>query len=543
MGAERYTYIIVGGGSAGCVLASRLSEDRSNRVLLVEAGGHDWNPLIRIPIGTGKLRRKGLHSWLHFAEPSEELAGRRIASLGGRVIGGSSSINGMTYVRGHSTDYDCWQQLGNPGWSYADVLPYFLKAEGHASRNGAFHNKDGPLRVRQADSSNPLYSAFIRAGVEAGFAENDDFNGESQDGFGRYDFTIHGGRRWSVARGYLDEARRRPNLRVITRAHATRVLFEGRRAIGVEYRRFGATVRAKADVEVILSAGAIRSPALLLHSGVGDAHALAKLGIPAVADRPEVGRNLQDHPCVRAAFGCAQPITLHSLVRVDRAVLMMLQAFFLRSGPGASFPAEGGAFTRTRPDVAAPDIQWYLMLGLGLRALRWPGLRGGPLDREGFSIVLQLQRPESRGAVSVASRDPFAPPRVEHGFLSAPADLNTMVAAMSQARTVAAQPALMPFIGEFIEPGPDLRTESQIADYVRATADSGKHWAGSCRMGSDDTAVVDPELRVRGVERLRVVDASVMPRVVSGNTNAPVIMIAEKAADLIRATKRATRDA
>ncbi|MGY4353027.1 choline dehydrogenase [Bradyrhizobium sp. GM7.3] len=493
---------------------------------------------IQIPIGTGKLLRNGLHSWMVLTEPDSAVAGRRQSWTSGRVIGGSSSINGMIYVRGHRSDYDHWCNLGNPGWSYADVLPYFLKAEGHASRNGALHNQRGPLRVRKAASSNPMYSAFIRAGVEAGFAECDDFNGESQEGFGRYDFTIHRGRRWSTARAYLDAARQRSNLHVVTRARATRVLFEGRRAVGIEYRRSGRNVRVMADAEVILSAGAIHSPSLLLLSGIGDARALTDLGITPIANLPEVGRNLQNHPSLSLFFGCTQPLTMHGLLRADRAALMMAQALSLRSGPGTSFPAEAGAFTRTRSDLAVPDLQWYLILGMGQSALRWPGFRRGRLDREGFTIGVSLLRPESRGTVSLASIDPFAPPRIRHGYLSAPADLTTLIASVSQVRKLAAQPALAPYISDEIAPGPDIRREDEVCDWIRATVTSAKHPVGTCRMGSDNTAVVDPELRVRGFEGLRVVDASVMPTIVGGNTNAPTIMIAEKAADLIRKETR-----
>ncbi|MGY4257761.1 choline dehydrogenase [Bradyrhizobium sp. USDA 4516] len=539
MGAEQYTYIIAGGGSAGCVFAARLSEEPSNRVLLLESGGSDWSPLIRIPIGVGKVLQSGFHSWIHSAEPSEGLAGRRITWKAGRVIGGSSSINGLVYTRGHASDYDHWRQLGNPGWGYADVLPYFLKAEGHSSRKNGLHSKVGPLRVREAGSANPLYSAFVRAGVEAGFRETDDFN-EFQEGFGRYDFNIHNGRRWSVVRAYLDRARKRSNLHVITRAHVTRVLFEQQRAIGVEYRRFGTIVRAMADAEVILSAGAIRSPALLLQSGIGDSRALAELDIPVIAHRPEVGRNLQDHASLPIQFGCSQPTTMYSHLRMDRAALMMIRALVLRTGLGATVPCEAGAFTRTRHELAVPDIQWVFRTALEAGGrVRWPGARRGPVEREGFTIAVSLQRPESRGSVSLASPDPLAPPKVDHGFLSMPNDLATMIAAVSQVLNVAAQPALAPFINEVIAPGSHVKNEDETADWIRATIGSGYHWAGSCRMGGDDAAVVDPELRVRGVEGLRIIDGSIMPRVVSGCLNAPIIMIAEKAADLIRRARHA----
>ncbi|MET4262423.1 choline dehydrogenase [Bradyrhizobium sp. S3.12.5] len=536
---DHYTYVIVGAGSAGCAMAARLSEDSSNRVLLLEAGGEDWNPLIRIPIGTGQMLRKGLHGWRLHAD-HKEAGGRREFWPRGKVIGGSSSINGMQYLRGDPADFDHWRDLGNPGWGYDDVLPYFLKSEGHASRNGRFHSQKGPLRVTEASSSNPLYSAFIQAGVEAGFPECDDFNGESQEGFGRIDFTIHNGRRWSAARAFLDDARKRPNLRVITGAQATRVLFEGRCVVGLEYIRSGQTLNAMADAEVILCAGAIHSPFLLMHSGVGDARELTQLGIEPVVDLRGVGRNLQDHPTAGIMYGCTQPLTLHSLVRADRAALMMAQAMFLRSGPATSFPCEAGAFTRTRPDVERPDIQWYFILGTRLEALRWPGFgNSDPYNREAFTIAWALMRPESRGRLSLTSRDPLEAPHIDSGYLTAPGDMRVMIDAFRQVRRVGAQPALADYINEEFTPGPDVRSDEQIAEYVRATISSGKHPCGTCCMGSDEGTVVDPELRVRGVDRLRVIDASIMPAVVTGGLNATTIMIGEKGADLVRASQRA----
>jgi choline dehydrogenase len=538
--AENYTYIIVGAGSAGCVVAARLSEDPSNRVLLLEAGGEDWNPMIRIPLGSGQMLRKGgLHGWKLHAD-HKEADGRREFWPRGKVIGGSSSINGMQYLRGHPKDFDHWRDLGNPGWGYDDVLPYFLKSEGHATRNGLFHSQMGSLRVTESSSPNPLYSAFIQAGIEAGFPECDDFNGATQEGFGRVDFTIYKGRRWSAARAFLDEARKRPNLHVITGAHATRVLFEGRRAVGIEYLRSGQTFKATADAEVILCAGAIYSPFLLMHSGVGYARELIEFGITPVADLPGVGRNLQDHPVGSILYGCTQPLTLHSLVRADRAALAMMQALILRSGPATTFPIEAGAFTRTRPEVERPDIQWYFILGTRLEALRWPGIRNNdPHNREAFSIAWALLRPESRGRLSLTSRDPLEPPTIDSGYLTAPGDMRVMIDGLRQVRRVASQPALARYISEEFMPGPGVHSDDQIASYIRATIGSGKHPCSTCRMGNDAGAVVDSELRVRGVERLRVIDASIMPTVVTGGLNAPTIMIGEKGAELVRNARKA----
>jgi choline dehydrogenase len=443
----------------------------------------------------------------------------------------------MQYMRGHPADYERWRSMGNPGWGYDDVLPYFLRSEGHESRLSPYHSQSGPLHVQKASSPNPLYPAFIRAAVEAGFTECADFNGESQEGFGRYEFNIRNGRRWSVARAFLDDARKRPNLRVVPRAHTTRVLVRGHRAIGVEYRRLGRTIEVHADAEVVLCAGAIHSPALLLHSGIGDAAHLSKLGIATTAHLPAVGRNLQDHPTIALQFGCTQPITLHSMVRVDRAALMMAQAMLLRTGPATSFPVEAGGFSRSRPGLDRPNLQWHMIIGLGLAALRWPGINDS--SREGFSIGINNLDPTSRGSISLTSSDPFASPRIDSGFLSDPEDVQILVEAVAQVRKVASQPALAPFVDGELAPGVTVQSREEVASWVRSSVGSGKHPCGTCRMGSGEDAVVDPQLRVRGVDRLRVVDASVMPSIVSGGLNATTIMIAEKAADLIGGKARA----
>jgi choline dehydrogenase len=531
-----YDYVIVGGGTAGCVLANRLSENPAHRVLLIEAGGTDWNPMLHIPLGSGKLLRRGLHGWKYETEPIDSAAGQRMPWPRGKVIGGSSSINAMIYARGAAAEYDMWEAQGAAGWGYAGVLPYFLRAEGHSDRADALHSGAGPHRIQRARSDNPLYDAFIAAAVQGGHRHADDLNDGLIDGIGKWDFAIHRGRRQSSAVAYLAPVKSRPNLEVQTRAHLREVLFDGMRASGIAYQRGGAVLRALATREVILAAGSIGSPHALMLSGIGDPEHLRSFGITTRLALPGVGRNLQDHACTEVRFGCPQPITLHSLIRFDRAAIAMLRAALLRSGPAAGFPAEAGGFSRSAPEVPVPDLQWYLNLGMNVSRLRvpllWP-MRAGPFERDGFTLRMSLLRPRSRGHVALASADPLAAPALHANYLSDPADVAVLRAGLRQAREVGRQPALAPFVDAELLPGSAVRSDDEIDDYIRRMVSNVHHQVGTCRMGLDAGAVVDPRLRVRGVANLRVVDASVMPVVTSGGTYAPTVMLAEKGADVI----------
>lgn len=525
-----YDYIVVGAGSAGCVLANRLTASGRHRVLLLEAGPANRHPWLHIPLGYGKLFTDRRYNWCYQTEPQPECHGRNVIAPRGKVLGGSSSINGLIYIRGQAEDFDHWRQLGNAGWSYDDVLPYFRKAEGNERGSDDFHGGNGPLGVSDLRDEHPLAKAFIAAALEAGHPRNDDFNGGSQEGAGYYQTTMRGGLRSSTAAAYLKPARGRGNLHVVSQALATRILFEGRRATGVEYLVGGATVRASAAGEVIVASGSFNSPQLLQLSGLGPAERLRALGINVIADLPGVGENLSDHFFGRLIYRCNAPLTLNDAVRDWRlgAAAVLRYALF-RRGYFAIPALSAGCFARALPSSATPDIQ----LSLALYSMR---NLGDSLDAfSGVSGIFTLLRPESRGSVHVKSSDPLQAPAIDPNYLSARKDRDTLVAGARALRRIFQSPSLARHMTEEIEPGPDCGSDDALLDFIRRRGSTVYHPVGTCRMGPDAMSVVDERLRVRGFSGLRVIDASIMPEVVSGNTNAATIMIAEKGADMVLA--------
>ncbi|HVY86757.1 MAG TPA: choline dehydrogenase [Caulobacterales bacterium] len=524
----RFDYIIVGAGSAGCVLANRLSESGRRKVLLLEAGGQDLNPWIHVPLGYGKLFRDRSVNWMFETEPQAELNQRRILQPRGKVLGGSSSINGLVYMRGQREDYDQWRQMGAAGWGYDDVLPFFRKAERQCRGADAYHGADGPLPVSDQSEPHPLCDAFIAAAEEAGHPRNDDFNGRTQEGAGYYQTTSRGGMRVSAAVAYLNPAKRRHNLMIATEAHATGVVFDGRRARGVNWRRGGEQFTAHADGEIILSAGAIGTPHLLQLSGVGAAELLRSRGIAPLHDIPGVGENLQDHLQVRLVYQCTRPITFNDdLKNPFRTLLVGLRYAFERKGPLTVSAGYAGGFFRTDPRLASPDIQVHFINFSTTKM-------GDALHRfSGFTASSCQLRPSSRGYVRLKSPDPFEAPAIDPNYLGTEFDRLTTVAGVKLLRAIMHGDAMRTFVKAEREPGPAIATDADILAYCRQTGSSLYHPTCTTRMGQDADAVVDARLRVRGLDGLRVVDGSVMPFVISGNTHAAIVMIGEKAAHMI----------
>jgi choline dehydrogenase-like flavoprotein len=530
--SKGYDYVIVGGGSAGCVLANRLSEGGAASVLLLEAGGPDRNPLIHIPLGLGKMHEYDMFNWGYHTEPEPSMNGREIEAMRGKVLGGSSSINVMAYTRGHRGDYDRWAQKGALGWSYADVLPYFKRCETWQGGGNTWRGTDGPVGTEFAKTFDPLYDAWLEAAASAGFPVTDDYNGEQQEGFGRGQYTIRNGYRSSAATAYLKPARKRANLDIETGAHATRVLMQGARATGVEYvKASGDMVKVEADREVILCGGTFNTPPLLMLSGIGPAAHLRAMGIAPVVDLP-VGRNLQDHLAVIIFFRRSDESRFRHDMRFDRMAISMIRAYFFGTGPATVVPGGLHAFVKTRPELAVPDIEFMFRGAPAETHLWFPLLR--PAYADGYGIRPTLLHPDSRGEILLRSTDPRDPPRIVYNFFSAPDDLPRLREGFKRARDVAQQKAMAPFRGIETSPGDKVRTDAEIDAFIRRTAITAHHPCGTCAMGIGPDAVTDPRLRVCGVERLRVVDASVMPDLVSAHINACVLMIAEKAADLIR---------
>ena len=522
-----YDYVIVGSGPAGCCLAARLTEDPDVSVLLLEAGGADRHPYIRVPAGFAKLTGTS-HTWGYSTAPQREVDRRAMWYPQGRVLGGGSSINAMVYARGNAKDYEAWADAGCTGWSYADVLPYFKRPEDNERFHNDYHGSGGPLGVSDPVRPLPISGAFLRAAQQAGLPFNPDFNGAAQDGCGYYQVTNRNARRCSGVDAFLRPAMARPNLTVETRAMAARVVVEGGRATGVDYGRRGRRRHVRATREVLVCAGAIGSPRLLMLSGIGRGDELKALGIDVVHDLPGVGQNLQDHMDVYVVSECRGEFSYDKVARPHRTLWAVVQYILFRQGPIASTLIDAGGFWYADPDARSPDIQLHFVLGAGLEH----GL--AKLRNAGVTLNSAFIRPRSRGTVTLRDSDPRSPPVIDPNYWGDPYDREISLRGFKLAREIMAQEAFRPFILCERYPGPDVRSDAEIATYARKTAKTDYHPVGTCKMGTDDMAVVDPALKVHGLEGLRIIDSSAIPFLTSGNTNAPTIMVAEKGADHVR---------
>ncbi|SAK85881.1 choline dehydrogenase [Caballeronia pedi] len=529
MSTDQYDYIIVGAGSAGCVLANRLTEDPSVRVLVLEYGGSDRSIIIQMPSAFSMPMNTKKYNWKYQTAPEPHLDGRQLHCPRGKVLGGSSSINGLVYIRGHAYDFDEWESLGARGWGYANCLPYFRRAESYKFGGDEYRGESGPLSTNNGNNMrNPLYGAWVEAGAQAGYIKTDDCNGHMQEGFGAMHMTVKDGVRWSTANAYLRPAMTRPNLHVVTNAMTHRVLIEGKRAVGVVYEQGGTTRTARCRAEVLISSGPIGSPHLLQRSGIGPSQVLRDAGVEVRHDLPGVGESLQDHAEIYIQYACKQPVTLNSRMDPFSKFMIGLRWLLFKDGLGASNHFEAGGFIRSEAGLRWPDIQFHFLPA----AMRYDGDK--PLKGHGFMVLTGPNKPKSRGYVRLNAADPYVHPEIRFNYLEREEDREGFRRCVRLTREIIAQPAMDAFRDVELAPGPDVRTDAEIDAFVRKNLESTMHPCGSCRMGEDSRAVVDSELRVRGMDGLRVIDSSVFPTEPNGNLNAPTIMLAERAADLVK---------
>lgn len=529
MSTKQFDYIIVGAGSAGCVLANRLTEDPRVNVLVIEYGGSDRNIIIQMPSAFSMPMNTKKFNWHYETEPEPHLDGRRLHCPRGKVLGGSSSINGLVYIRGHAYDFDEWESLGAKNWGYRNCLPYFRKAESYKFGGDDYRGSEGPLSTNNGNNmQNPLYGAWVEAGAQAGYIKTDDTNGYMQEGFGAMHMTVKNGVRWSTANAYLRPAMTRPNLTVVTNAMTRKLVLAGKRVVGVEYEQGGEIHTVRCTREVLISSGPIGSPHLLQRSGIGPTEVLRKAGIEVKHDLPGVGENLQDHAEIYIQFQCKEPVSLNSKMGLFSKALIGLRWLLFKDGLGASNHFEAGGFIRSEKGLRWPDIQFHFLPA----AMRYDGDK--PFKGHGFMVLTGPNKPKSRGYVRVRSADPYEHPEIRFNYLEREEDREGFRRCVRLTREIIGQPAMDSFRGEELAPGPNVNTDEEIDAFVRANMESTMHPCGSCRMGEDPLAVVDSELRVHGLQGVRVIDSSVFPTEPNGNLNAPTIMLAERAADLVR---------